>query len=273
MISIIGTGRVGSAIAFLVASEGLGDLLLVNRHEEKAKGHALDISNSIPANSATSVIASDYSKIKNSEVIVITASTASYTNSRTDMFNEQKQMMSEIAKKIKENANPDAKILIVTNPVDSLTYYFQKHTSWPREQVMGIASSLDSSRFRYLISKELNIKQSEIKDALVIGEHGDTMVPLFSIVKYDGKPILDVLDENQVEKITKDLREYWKILREFKGPSVYGIAKNTFDVIKAIIQDNDISIPVSSVLNGEYGLSEVSLGIPVKINKKGIDKI
>jgi malate dehydrogenase len=272
LISIIGSGRVGSAIAFLAASTSLDDIHLVNRHKDKALGQALDISSAIPKDSPISVIGTDYSEIKNSEVVVITASSGTYTTSRTQMMSEQIKMVRDIAKKIKMYA-PDSKILMITNPVDVLTYVFQKEINLPREKVIGLASSLDSARFRYLLAKEFDTTQSKIKNALVLGEHGDSMVPIFSNAKFNEKPVLELLDSYQVHKITNDLKDYWKTLRKLKGPSMFGIAKNTIDVINAIIKNQELSIPASVLLDGEYGLSDVCMGVPVRINKDGLINI
>jgi malate dehydrogenase len=267
MLSIIGSGRVGSATAFLTASNSIDDIQLVNRHKEKALGQAMDISNAIPADSQITVTAADYSEIKNSDVIVISASTGTYTANRVELLSEQVQMIKNIAKQVKQFAN-SAKILILSNPVDVLTYYFLKESGLPREQVFGVASSLDSSRFRYLIARELKTNQSEIKNALVLGEHGDSMVPIFSNAKWNEQPVLDIITDGQAHQIKGDLIFYWKILREYKGPSIFGIAKNTTDIIRAIVKDNEISVPVSVMLEGEYGISDVSLGIPTKISKE-----
>ena len=272
MISIIGSGRVGSAIAFLAASTSLDDIHLVSLHKDEALGQALDISNAIPKDSPISVIGTDYSEIKNSEVVVITASSGTYTTSRTQMMSEQIKMIRDIAKKIKMYA-PDSKILMITNPVDVLTYVFQKEINLPREKVIGLASSLDSTRFRYLLAKEFDTTQSKIKNALVLGEHGDSMVPIFSNAKFNEKPVLELLDSYQVHKITNDLKDYWKTLRKLKGPSIFGIAKNTIDVINAIIKNQELSIPASVLLDGEYGLSDVCMGVPVRINKDGLINI
>ena len=124
-----------------------------------------------------------------------------------------------------------------------------------------------------MLAKEFQTKQSEIKKALVLGEHGDSMVPIFSIAKLNNKPVLELLNNSQVDKITKDLRDYWKILRKFKGPSIFGSAKNIVDVIKAIIKNEVLSIPASVMLDGEYGLTDICLGVPVRINKEGIIQI
>ncbi|MFQ5573612.1 MAG: malate dehydrogenase, partial [Nitrosopumilaceae archaeon] len=259
-------------MAFLAAATSLDDIHLVNRHKDKALGQALDISNAIPENSPISVIGTDFSEIKNSEVVVISASTATYMTSRMEMLSDQVAMIQDIAKKIKKFV-PDSKILMISNPVDVLNYIFQKETGFSRENVIGVASSLDSSRFRYLLSKELKVKSSQIKNALVLGEHGDSMVPIFSVTKCNNKPVLELLDYSQIDKITNELQGYWKILRKFKGPSIFGIAKNTVDVIRAIIKNEELSIPASVMLDGEYGFSDVCLGVPVQIGKEGLIQI
>jgi len=256
----------------LAASTSLDDIHLVNRHKDKALGQALDISSAIPADSKISVVGSDYSDIRNSEVVIISASTGTYQTSRTEMMSEQIKMIRDIAKKIKRYT-PDSKILMITNPLDVLTYVFLKETNLPREKVIGVASSLDSSRFRYLLARELITTQLEIKNALVLGEHGDSMVPIFSIAKWQDTPVLELLDDKKVDKITRDLRYYWKDIRKLKGPSIFGIAKNTVDVIKSIINNEELYTPASVLLNGEYGLSDVCMGVPVRINKDGLKNI
>lgn len=214
----------------------------------------------------------DYSKIAGSRIIVITASTGVYLRNRTEMIDAQVIMVKKIANKIKEYCN-DAIVLIVSNPLDVLTYFFQKETQFSRKKVIGIASSLDSSRFRYILSEKLTVNQSQISDAIVLGEHGDTLVPLFSHAKINGKNSLELLDSNQQEKISRLVKDYWKTLRNFKSRSQFGIAKNTFDVIEAILKNNELSIPASIVINGEFGEHNVSMGIPVIIDKNGVSKI
>lgn len=272
MFSIIGTGRVGSAVAFLAASLSLDDIHLVNRTKNKAIGQALDITNSIPEGSSIYVKATDYSEIKNSQIVVVTASTGIYSTSRTELLTDQVKMIKDIAKKIKEYAC-DSKVLIISNPVDVLTYVFQKETGFPRERVLGIASSLDTSRFRYLISRELQTRQNEIKDAWVLGEHGDSMVPIFSQAKWNDKPIKEILSQEKLDKIKGDLRFYWRILRAYKGPSIFGISKSTVDVITSILKNKEYFLPVSVLLDGEYGITDACLGVPVKINQIGLSEI
>lgn len=273
MISIIGSGKVGSALAFLCGSFGLDNVILVNRNEKKAIGEALDISNTIPATSTISINGTnDYSKIKNSDVIAITASSGVHLQSRTEIMYDQAIMIREISQNIARYA-PEAKILMITNPVDVLTYLIQKVGRFPSQNVIGVASSLDSSRFRYILSKEFSTNQSTITDALVLGEHDDSMVPIFSYAKFKGKPVYDVLNDQRKSEITYEVRNYWKRLRDYKGYSVFGIAKNTFDIIKCIIKNETLGIPASTLLDGQFGFSDVCIGVPLTINKNGIAKI
>lgn len=273
MISIVGSGKVGSAIAFLCGSAGLDDITLVNRTEKKAVGEALDISNVIPQDSSVSIRGtSDYSKISGSDVLVIAASVGEHSASRTDRMLDQALMIRKITHDIARFA-PDSKILVVTNPVDVLTFLIQKHGKFQSSNVIGVASSLDSSRFRYLLAQEFDTAQSHITDALVLGEHDDSMVPIFSQAKFDGKQVLGILNEEQKSEIASNVRSYWKGLRETKGQSVFGIAKNTFDIVSTIIKNQTLDVAVSTLLDGQYGLSDVCVGVPVTINKTGVTHI
>ena len=271
MISIVGSGRVGTSIGFLCVSNALDDVLLVNRDKKKAIGEALDVASAIPANSKFTIRGTDdYSEIVGSDIVVITASVGVYMKDRTENIVLQVKMIKEIAQKIKRYC-PSAIVLIVSNPLDILTYFFQKESTFHRFKVIGIASSLDTSRFRYLISETLSVPQSSISNALVLGEHGDSMVPIFSGVKVGGNPLFSMIDSR--DTITNDVRNYWKKLRNFKSRSQFGIAKNTFDVINSIIHKKEIIIPASVVLEGEYGENDVAMGVPVRIDQNGIYEI
>ncbi|HUU47271.1 MAG TPA: lactate dehydrogenase [Nitrosopumilaceae archaeon] len=273
MISIIGSGLVGSSLAFLCASNSLDDIVLLNLTKSKAVGEALDISNAIPETSNITIRGTDnYSEITQSRIIVIAASTGVYLKNRHEMVDAQVKMIREIGGKIKANCTSPI-ILIISNPVDVLTYFFQKETSFSRDSIIGVASSLDSKRFRYLLSKKLRVKNSQISDAYVLGEHGDSMVPIFSKTKINGKNILEIIDSRQKEEISKDLQNYWKSVRNLKNRSQFGIAKNTFDVIESIIKNQPLSIPASVLLQGEYGEKDVCMGVPVRISPEGIIEI
>lgn len=209
--------------------------------------------------------------IRDSKVVVITASRGKITTARTDLLAANVPLAKEIAHKIKKY-NDSAKIVMVTNPLDVITYTVLKETGFPRESVIGMGSSLDSGRFRYLLAKSLDANMSKI-EGIVMGEHGDSMVPVFSTAKYDEKPMLNMLDQNETCRITEELRNYWKLLKTFKEASVFGAAKNAFDIVKAIVRDEKLQIPASILLEGEYGLSDMCMGIPITIGKNGVAKI
>lgn len=266
MISIIGTGRVGSAIGFLLASTSLDDIVLVNRNKNKALGEALDITNVVPRNSTISVTGTDnFEDIAGSEVVVITASAGKIVTDRSDLIQYNVPIIKEISKKIEKYSN-NAKIIVITNPVDVIAYCILQESGLPQKNVIGMGSSLDSDRFRYLISKTLHTNQSRI-ESIVLGEHGNSMVPIFSTIRLDGKPIY--LDSTQVSDITNNVKNYWKPLTELKGASVFGAAKHSYDIVKAIIKNELLEVPSSVMLHGEYGISDVCMGVPLKIDKNG----
>jgi malate dehydrogenase len=270
MISIIGAGRVGSAVAFLVGQSGLDDLVIVNRSKNKALGEALDISNALPEKSLISIVGTDdYSKIKNSDVVIITVSGGVIKEDRSELLPFNIPIVSEICKNLVKYAD-EAKVIVVTNPVDVMAYQVLQQTKFPRERVIGMGSSLDSSRFHYLIAKELGVKQGQI-DGLVIGEHGSTMVPLFSNVQSQGQKIN--ISEKKTDEITYELRNYWKYLVAYKEASVFGAAKNTFDIAKSIVEEKDFLASASVYLDGEYGFSGFSMGVPVVFGKNGVKEI
>ena len=178
--------------------------------------------------------------------------------------------MKKIAEKIKQYC-PSAIVLIISNPLDVMTYFFQKHSGFSRFKVIGIASSLDTSRFRYYISETLSVPHSSISNAFVLGEHGDSMVPIFSGVTVGGNPLFSMIDSR--DALTEKVRNYWKILRNYKSRSQFGIAKNAFDIIDAIRNKKEIQVPVSVVLDGEYDEHDVAMGVPVIINQNGVSEI
>lgn len=273
MISIIGSGKVGSAIAFLCGSFGLDDITLVNRTEKKAIGEALDISNTIPENSSISIRGTgNFSQISGSDVVIIAASSGTHLTSRTERMFDQAIMVEKITGEITKFA-PESKILLITNPVDVLTFLTLKQSIFPSKNVIGVASNLDSSRFQHVLAQEFGTNRSKITDAMVLGEHDDSMVPIFSLAKINGKPVTSLLDVHQQSIITSKVRNYWKELRTNKGQSVFGIAKNTYDIVQCIIKKQTLDVVASTLLDGQYGLDDVCVGVPVTITKDGIVQI
>ncbi len=236
-------------------------------------GESLDISNAIPTRSKISILGTnDYSKIVDSKVVVITASTGIYKTSRTELLKGQISMIKKIARNI-QSINSRCVFLVISNPVDILTYFFQKETSFSSKKIIGIASSLDSARFRYILSKHFDVNQSNFCDVWVLGEHGNSMVPIFSRVKLKHERVITKLTRNQVLEITNQVRYYWKTLRKYKNRSAYGIAKHTYNVIESIIKKDEYLLPASIMLNGEYGESNVCMGVPLIMDKNGLKSV
>ncbi len=270
MISVIGTGRVGSAFAFLTTSSALDDLVLVNRTKNRAIGEFLDLVTTIPAKSKISINATDQiSEIQGSEVVIITASSGTIKDERTDLLPFNSPIISQLAKDL-QKYSPESKIVVVTNPVDILTYQLLQETGFNKNQIIGVGSSIDSSRFRVILAKSQKVNQSEIY-GIVMGEHGPTMVPVFSLSKLSGKS-LELSKEKKIE-ITSELRNYWRGLVTYKGASVFGVAKHVFDIVKSIILNQELSISSSVYLNGEYDFHDLCMGVPITINKNGVQKI
>ncbi len=270
MISVIGVGKVGATFAFLAACSSIDDLVLINRTKNKAVGELLDIINTVPQKSKISIKATgDMSDVKDSKVVVITAGGGTIKEDRTDLLPFNSPMISSIAKDLKKYAN-ESKIVVVTNPVDIMTYQLLKETGFSKNQVIGMGSSLDSSRFRYILAKSQNVNQGQV-EGMVIGEHGPTMVPLFSLSKVMDKTI--ELNKEKKAEIAYEVRNYWRDLHAYKGASVFGAAKHTFDIVEAIVKNNKLSISSSVLLDGEYGLYDMCMGIPVTINKNGVQQI
>lgn len=269
MISIIGTGRIGSAIAFLLASTDVDSIRLVNRTAEKAKGHVLDLSSAFP-NESKNVVTSteDFSEISDSEIIIITASVGTYQKDRMEQVELQVEMMKSIASKIKKYAS-NSKVLIISNPVDVLTYIFLKETEFDRQKVIGVGSGLDSNRLQQILSEKIDCKANEIVNSTVLGEHGDSMVPIYSKIRFKQKKISDLITESELLDSTKKLRSYWKEIRKNKGPSVYGVSKKTYDIVNAIVNNVRLDTSASILLDGEYEIDDICIGMPVSISKEG----
>lgn len=238
----------------------------MNRNKNKAIGEALDIVNVIPQNSSISITGTDdFEHISGSDVIVITVSAGKIIADRSDLIPYTVPIIREISKKINRYSS-DAKVVVITNPIDVITHCILNETSLSPKNVIGMGSSLDSDRFRYLLSKVLHTNQSKI-ESLVLGEHGNSMVPIFSTAKFNGKPV--TLDENQITCITNDVRNYWKPLTSLKGASVFGATKHSYDIIKTIIKNEKLRVPASVMVQGEYGISDVCIGVPVSIGATG----
>jgi len=276
-ISIIGSGSVGSNLAFCVLSYlDIKDLVLVDIAGTLAKGVALDLEDTrafIGFN--TNVLGTSSIKhIKESDIVVITSGLPRKEGmSRLDLFKTNSKIAIDVAEKIKRLA-PTSIIIVVTNPLDLMTYVVYKHSSFARQRVMGMGSSLDSARLANLIYKKLKVSVSNI-NALVMGPHSKDMIPLDSLTKVKGAALDSFIAQEEINAINERVKLRGKEIVSFlkKKSASFAPAFSCFKLIEAIARNKNSIIAVSTLLKGEYGLKDMCMGIPCIINRSGVSKI
>lgn len=274
MISIIGAGRVGSAAAFDILKDHIDDVLLVDVFEELAKGEALDMMQAAPGIEFDGRIrgTKDLAEIKDSELVIVVAGQARKPDqTRTDLMNNNAKVIRSIVKEIAKYA-PNCKLMIVTNPVDIMTYIARKESGLPANHVFGMGNILDTQRFRTYIAQELNVSREDT-NALVIGEHGDTMVPLSEYASISGIPITTLLTEEQINKIVQQTITSGADVIKLKGATIYAPSVAIATMADAVIHGRNRVISVSTCPEGEYNCSSVSIGVPVVLGRNGCERI
>jgi malate dehydrogenase len=274
MISIIGAGRVGSAAAFDILRYKLGDVVLVDIAENLAKGEALDMMQAAPAIEFDGKIrgTNDYSEIEGSELVIIIAGLGRKPGmTRIDLMNKNASIVESIVKEVVRYA-PTCKLMLVTNPVDIMTYIACKQSGFERNRVFGMGSILDTLRFRSYIAQELNVSREDVR-ALVIGEHGDSMVSLVEYASVSGIPITRLLGKQRIQRIVKLTVTSGSDVIKLKGSTTYAPAAVIAIMTDAILRGRNRVMGISTCLEGEYGFSDVSVGVPVILGRKGVEKI
>ena len=274
MISIIGAGKVGSAAAFNILRFRISDVALIDIVENLAKGEALDMMQAAPAIEFDGKIrgTSDFREIKGSELVIVTAGEARKPGTtRIDLMNRNAKIVKSIVKQVVKYA-PDCKLMIVTNPVDIMTYMAYKESGFERNRVFGMGSILDTLRFRSYIALELDVSREDVR-ALVIGEHGDSMVPLVEYASVSGIPITSLLTKTQIERIVNLTITSGSDIIKLKGATIYAPAAVIAIMADAILRGRNRVMGVSTYVQGEYGFSDVSIGVPVILGRRGVEKI
>lgn len=274
MISIIGAGRVGSAAAFNILRFRIGDVVLVDVAENLAQGEALDMMQAAPAIEFDGKVVGthDFSKIEGSEVVVMAAGVGRKPGmTRIDLMNENARIVRSAVKEVARYA-PDCKLMIVTNPVDIMTYLANKESRFSRNRVFGMGSILDTMRFRSYIAMELNVSREDVR-ALVIGEHGDSMVPLVDHASVSGIPIKELLTPKQIERIVQLTRTSGADVIRLKGATIHAPGVVIAIMVDAVLRGRNRVMSVSTCLEGEYGQSGISIGVPVVLGKNGVERI
>jgi malate dehydrogenase len=274
MISIIGAGKVGSSAAFRILEFRISDVVLIDIAENLAHGEALDMMQAAPAIEFDGKIkgTSDFSEMKGSELVIVTAGEARKPGmSRLDLMTKNAKIVKSIVKEVAKYA-PDCKLMMVTNPVDVMTYIAYKESGFERNRVFGMGNILDTLRFRSYIALELGVSREDIR-ALVIGEHGDSMVPLVNYASVSGIPITTLLSKEQIEKIVNLTRTSGADVIKLKGATTYAPAVVIAIMTDAVLRGRNRVMSVSTYLQGEYGFLDVSIGVPCILGKNGIEKI
>ena len=277
-VTIVGAGNVGATAADVIASKSIvSEVVLLDIKEGFAEGKALDImqtSNTKGFNTRVVGVTSDYSKTSNSDVVVITSGMPRKPGmSREELVGLNAKIVKDVTKNILiHSENPV--IIVVSNPMDTMTYLTLKSSGLNKKRIIGMGGALDSSRFKTYISLAINKPANDIQ-GMVIGGHGDTtMIPLKRFAKYNGLPLTDFISEKNIEEIVKSTMVGGATLTKLLGTSAwYAPGSSVAYVVDSVINDHKRIIPSSVYLDGEYGFSDICIGVPCVIGKNGIEEI
>jgi len=275
-ISVIGAGNVGSLTAMRLAQEGIGEVVLLDIVKGLACGKALDLEDSRPILKQNYNLegSDDIAKIKDSDIVVITAGLARKPGmTREDLLNKNSRILQEISQNIKKSAS-DSIVIVVTNPLDLMTYFVLKSTGFKPDKVFGMGVSLDAARFANLIAKELNTPVTDI-EACVIGSHGEGMLPLPRFTNIKGVALDEFLDDKKIEAlINKTLNRGAEIVSFLgSGSAYFSPSAAVAALARVIAKDEKRTLGVSAYLNGEYGLKDICIGVPARLGRNGIEQI
>jgi malate dehydrogenase len=275
-IAVVGAGNVGASAALYLAEAELGDITLVDIVEGVAKGKALDLLEAGPVRGYDTMIegSGDLRAIAGSDLVVVTAGLPRKPGmSRLDLLKANADIIRGVAQAIREHA-PKAFVIMITNPLDVMTYLTFRVTGFPRERVIGMAGVLDSTRFRSFLAAEIGVSIEDIQ-AMVLGGHGDTMVPLVRYSTVGGIPIEKFIGKERLEQIVQRTRDGGaEIVRLLQtGSAFYAPAASAVQMAKSILKDKKRLLPVAAHLNGEYGFRDLFLGVPAILGSRGLEKI
>ena len=280
-ITLIGAGQIGGTLAHLIALKDLADVVLFDVAAGIAKGKALDIAQSSPVNGFNVNLSGtdNYEDTKNSDVIIITAGVPRKPGmTRDDLLGINLKIIKQVAEGIKKTS-PNAFVICITNPLDVIVMALQKYSGLPKNKIVGMAGILDSSRFIYFLSQELQTPVKKIK-SFVLGGHGDSMVAMLGSTEVDGKKIIDLIKEGKLSKdkldqiIDRTKKGGAEIVKHLEtGSAFYAPAASGVEMAESYLKDLKKQLPCAVYLNGEYGVKNLYAGVPVIIGKSGVEKI
>ena len=275
-VAVIGAGNVGATCAFVLAQKNIGEVVLLDIYEGFAKGKALDMSQGGQILNYDGKISGtkDYEDIAGADVVVVTSGFPRKPGmTREDLVGKNADIISQVGQGIREHA-PDSVIVMVTNPLDLMTYHMQKVTGFPPERVVGQAGILDSARMTHFIAETLGVSNEDVQ-AMVLGGHGDTMVPLPRYTTVAGVPITQLMDDDTIQAICERTAggggEIVKLLE--KGNAFYAPGSAAAIMAESILKDRKRSLPCSAYLTGQYGLEDIYIGVPVILGSNGVECI
>ncbi len=275
-IALIGAGNIGGALAYLALYKELGDVVLFDVVEGVPQGKALDLSHCTPVFQGSVSIkgTNSYEDIKGADVCIVTAGIARKPGmSRDDLLKTNADIMKSVAKGIKEYA-PKSFVIVVSNPLDAMVTLCQRETGLPANMVVGMAGVLDSARYRAFLAEEIGVSPSSV-NAMVLGGHGDTMVPVRSHTTVNGIPVSKFIKADRLTEIEKRVRgaggEVVALLKT--GSAFCSPAASALEMAESYLKDQKKVLPAAAKLNGEYGYKDLYIGVPVQIGAGGIEKI
>lgn len=275
-VTVIGSGNVGATVAQYVAEKDVADVVLIDIIEGMPQGKSLDLMEAAPVHGHDRKLfgTNDYKDTKDSDIVVITAGIARKPGmSRDDLLKTNAKIVQGCAKEALKNS-PNAMFIVVTNPLDVMTYLTWQTTKLPAEKVMGMAGVLDSARFQTFIGMELKMSVQDIR-AMVLGGHGDLMVPVPKYSTVNGVPITELMSAERVEALCKRTRdggaEIVALLKS--GSAFYAPGASAAQMVESILKDQNRLLPCAVMANGEYGLKDVYVGLPAVLGRQGVKKI
>jgi malate dehydrogenase len=275
-VTVVGAGNVGATAAQRIAEADLADVVMVDVAADLATGKALDMMESAPVLGFTAKISGggDYGPTAGSDVCVVTAGLARKPGmSRDDLLKKNTEIVGEVVRELVARS-PETILILVTNPLDAMCEVARRVSNFPRRRVFGMAGVLDAARMRYFIAAELGASVEDV-DAFVLGGHGDTMVPLPRYATVNGIPLPDLLAADRIEAINERTRKGGgEIVNYYKtGSAYYAPAAAVYDMVAAILRDKKKILPCAAYLEGEYGLSGLFVGVPVKLGRSGLEEV
>ena len=275
-VAVIGAGNVGATCAFVLAERKVGEVVLLDIYEGFAKGKALDMSQGGRVLNYDGRVTGtkDYADIANSDVVVVTSGFPRQPGmTREDLIGKNADIVSQVGEGIRQHA-PNSIVVMVTNPLDLMTYHMQKVTGFEHSRVVGQAGILDSARMTHFIAQAVGCSNEDVQ-AMVLGGHGDTMVPLPRYTTVNGIPVSQLLGEEEVEAICQRTAngggEIVKLLE--KGSAFYAPGSAAAIMAEAILEDRKRVLPCSTYLSGEYGMDDIYIGVPVVLGRNGVERI